>query len=304
MNKCGIFFLSLLLFFCTLTVTAAQAEENAPAAPAGKPEAPAADKETFPPWSASVESAWLPESGSRDVGGKVGMEEVEVKLGRTHVVTPRLSLLTELGYSLRHISAPAGARLPEELHALTASLGSNYQATKSLALNFLVAPGLRSDFKAIGADDLRVLLAFLGRYSPSEKLTLLAGLIYLEGYRSVPFLPIAGAIYRPDEHWTISLAAPRPGVSYAPDRTKRFYIGGEFAGGEYQLHDAALGAKIINYSNFRAFAGAGFTLFSAVNVNLSGGYAFARRFAFFDGFRKDINVDDAPFARLGVKVDW
>lgn len=298
-------FLALLLLFCALMATIACAEEPSAAAPAGKPAAPVADKESPPRWSASLETAWLPESDIRDAGGRIGMEEVEARLGRTYGITPRLTLLTELGYGLRHISAPAGARLPEELHSVTASLGGDYQATSDLALNLLVMPGLRGDFKAVGADDLRMLFAFMGRYGLTEKLTFLAGVIYLEGYRAVPLLPIFGAIYRPDEHWTINLAAPRPAINYAPDKNSRYYLGGEFTAGEYQLHDPSLGAKIINYSNFRVFAGAAYTFSSAVSLNLSGGYAFARRFLFYDGpSRSDINVEDTPFARVGVKVAW
>lgn len=304
MNNKKSFSLALILFIFALMATAAYAEENAAATSSDKPAAPAESRESSRPWSASLETAWLPESGSRDVGGRIGMEEVEARLGRTYGITPRLTLLTELGYGLRHIDAPAGARLPQELHSLTASLGGDYQATSDLALNLLVMPGLRSDFKAVGSDDLRVLYAFMGRYSLAEKWTFLAGAIYLEGYRAVPVLPIFGAIYRPDEHWTISLAAPRPSVSYAPDKTSRYYLGGEFTAGEYQLHDPSLQAKIINYSNYRVFAGAAYTFSSAVSLNLSGGYAFARRFLFYDSSRRDINVENTPFARLGVKVAW
>lgn len=77
--------------------------------------------------------------------------------------------------------------------------------------------------------------------------------------------------YRPNEQWTLSLAAPRPGVTYSPNQASSYYISGEFAVTEYQLHDASIGAKIIIYRDFRTLAGAEYILFSAIKVNIAGG---------------------------------
>lgn len=256
------------------------------------------------PWNASVDLTWLPDSNIRDTGGRIGIEEVEAKFGRNFQFTPSLSLSAGIAYSLRNIDASAGARLPEALHRFSANLGGNYRIDKDIFLTLLVAPSLNGDFREIGTDDIRTRVGLMGRYNASAKLTLLAGIVYQQGYKSIPVIPIVGAIYRPDEKWTISLAAPRPGVAYSPNRTSSYYLGGEFAATEYQLHDPSLGAKIISYRDFRALAGAEYVLFSAVKVNFAGGYAFARRFVFHDGSRSDVDIDDGPFARVGVSLLW
>lgn len=255
-------------------------------------------------WNASVDLTWLPDNDIRGTGGSVGMEEVAAKFGRKFQLTPSLNLSSDIAYSLRNIDAPAGARLPEALHTISVNVGGNYQVDKDISLTLLVAPGLNGDFEEIGSDDIRTRIGFMGRYNYSEKLTLLAGLIYQQGNKSIPVLPVLGAIYRPDERWVLSLAAPRPGVTYSPNRTSSYYIGGEFAGTEYQLHDASLGAKIISYRDFRALAGAEYSLISALKVNVAGGYAFARKFVFYDGSRADVELDDGPFVRVGVSLAW
>ena len=303
MNKCS----HVLLVFCVIAfaLTATNAESADTSANETAKELMAAEEQTgLHPWNASVDLTWFPDSDIRNTGGKIGMQEVEAKFGRSYPLSPDFTLSTDFAYSLRKLDAPDSARLPEELHTLSVKFGGNYQLNKNTALTFLVTPSVNGDFKAIGTDDIRTQFGILGRYNMSAKLTLLAGIIYRQGSRSFPVRPIIGAIYRPNEQWTLSLAAPRPGVTYSPNQTSSYYISGEFAGTEYQLHDASIGAKIISYRDFRTIAGAEYILFSAIKVNIAGGYAFDRKFVFYDGSRDDVDIDDGPFARVGVSLVW
>ncbi|HET6418927.1 MAG TPA: DUF6268 family outer membrane beta-barrel protein [Geobacteraceae bacterium] len=256
------------------------------------------------PWSADISQTWLPDSGIRNMGGNIEMSETEIRFGRKFAISSTLSLSTGLAYSLRDIDAPGTARLPDKLNTASVEIGGNFRISKNLFLDVMVSPGLNGDFKKIDRDDVRTQVGFMGRYNTSEKLTLLAGLVYQEGYKSYPVVPVLGFVYRPDEHWTIGLAAPRPGVTYSPDKKSSYYLGGEFTATEYQLHDPSLGAKIIEYRDFRAVAGVEYTIFSAVKIGISGGYAFGRKFRFYDGTRNDIRVDDNGFVRLSAGVVW
>ncbi len=263
----------------------------------------AAGKERHP-WNADINLTWLPDSGIRDMTGKVSMREAEVNFGRSFEINSRLGLSAGLAYSLRDLDAPANARLPGALHTVSVNVGGNYRISDNLFLDVLIAPGLNGDFKRIGSDDVRTQFGFMGRYNISQKLTLLGGFVYQQGYKSYQVVPVAGFIYKPDEHWTIGLAAPRPGVTYSPNNRSSYYIGGEFTATEYQLHDSSLGAKVIEYRDFRAVAGAEHILFSAVRVGISGGYAFDRKFRFYDGSRNDVRVDGNAFVRVSAGVAW
>ncbi|KAF0220300.1 MAG: hypothetical protein FD174_1380 [Geobacteraceae bacterium] len=303
MNKISHVLLAFFLYMFAFMVTNAESADTS-ANETAKELMAAAEQPDLHPWNASVDMTWLPASDIRKTGGNIVMEEVETKFGRNYNFSPEFSLSTDFAYSFRKLDAPDSARLPEELHTLSLNLGGNYQLNNKTTLTFLAEPSLNGDFKEIGTDDIRTQLGIMGRYGMSQKLILLAGVIYRQGYKYIPVLPVIGAIYRPDEQWTLSLAAPRPGVAYSPSQTSRYYIGGEFAGTEYQLHDASLGAKIISYRDFRALAGAEYVLFSSIKVNIAGGYAFDRKFVFYDGSRDDVDIDDGPFARLGVSLVW
>jgi hypothetical protein len=300
---------ALTLFFTMLafSATLCRAEENSPSESAQELMEPALGELPRAPWEASIDGMWRPKSDSSDAGGKVGMSEEKARLGRTFRVTPRLSLTPEIIYSEIQVSAPSAARLPEALHSLSLGLRGDYQASRALSFSMLLAPGLEGDFRQINSDDIRVRVGFTGRYQLSDKLTLLGGLIYQEGYHRLPVLPIIGAIYRPDEKWTISLAAPSPGVTYAPTRDLSFHLGGEFSGGEYQLHEAALGAQVVRYRDFRVVGNTEFTIIARLKGELAAGYAFDREFVFYDVFdatRHDIKVDAGPFVRAGLKMHW
>lgn len=295
--------ISVCLMIAAILATRAGAVDSSPNETAQELVAAAEDNVSHP-WSATIDQSLLPASNIRTGNGTVTMGETGVKLARLHVISPDLTLSSYLAYSLRSIDAPAGARLPDSLHTVAMGVGGDYRINNDLYLNFLVAPSLNSDFGEIGMNDVRAQAGLLGRYNVTKRLTLMAGLIYLQGFRSIPVLPIVGAIYRPDEEWTIRLAAPRPGVTYSPDKVSSYYVGAEFTGSEYQLHDAAIGAGIINYRDFRAVAGMERLLFSAIRVSITGGYVFDRRFVFYDSARKDVTVDNSAFVKLGVSTAW
>lgn len=301
MNKCSHSILVLCLITFALMATKAESADTS-ANETAKELMVAGGQGTL--HNASADLTWFPDSNIRNTGGKIRMEEVEAVYGESYRLSPDFTFSSDLAYSLRKLHAPGSARLPDELHTLSVKLGGTYQLSNDTAITFLVTPSLNGDFKKIGADDIRTQIGVMGRYNMSAKLTLLAGLIYQQGYKSFPVLPIIGAIYQPNEQWTLSLAAPRPGVTYSPNRTSNYYIGGEFSGSEYQLHDASLGAKIISYRDFRTLAGAEYLLFSAIKVNIIGGYAFDRKFKFYDGSRDDVKIDNGPFARIGVSLAW
>jgi hypothetical protein len=307
MKKLG--FTAVALFLVSLSFSAAvsHAEEDSPTESAQELMTPVTLERSRGPWEASIDGIWSPKSDSGDAGGRVGMSEEKVKIGRTFRINSRLTLTPDISYSQLQVSAPAAARLPEKLHTVSLGLRGDYRWDPKLSFSLLLSPGLAGDFKQINGDDLRVRFGVTGRYNISEKLTLLGGLIYQQGYHSLPIFPIAGAIYRPDEHWMFSLAAPRPGVSYAPSKDLRFSLGADFLGGEYQLHDESLGAQVIRYRDFRVVGGSDFTIFAHLKGEVAAGYAFARKFVFYDVFdaaRHDIKVDAGPFCRVGLKMEW
>jgi hypothetical protein len=300
--------IAVLLIFAGLAATAAShAEEDSPSHSAGELMSAAPAEKVGKTWEITADGVWLPDSHSTDAAGDIGMTEGKLKVARSFRVNSTLSFTPELSYSVLHVSAPATARLPEDLHTVTAGLRSDFSASPKLAVSFLIAPGVAGDFKTIGRDDIRVRLGSTVRYTLSDKLTLLGGLVYQQGYKATRILPVIGAIYRPTERWTVSVAAPRPGVAYSVSRDLRLNVGAEMAGGEYQLHERSIGADVIRYRDFRATGGADFTITRILKGEVAAGYAFSRKFSFYDVFdptRRNIAVESGPFVRAGLKFQW
>jgi hypothetical protein len=257
-----------------------------------------------PPWEASVETTWLPGSKIRSTGGDLTMGEMKAGFTRRYSVSPRFDLSTGGHYLLREIDAPETVRLPESLQTVAVDLGGEYRTSDSLTLGFRVSPGFRSDFKSFTMNDVRVPVALHARYQMSKSLSLLGGIAYTGQKYSFPILPVIGVLYLPSEKWAFALGFPRTGVAYKPNKETQLFVGGEFSGGEYRLHNPSIGANIISYRDYRAIAGVEVPIFNVAKLGISGGYAFGRKFVFYEGNRDDVNLSGAPFGRLEVKFAW
>jgi hypothetical protein len=301
----GVHALILAILLCC--ASRAPAAEEAVARPVPEAQAPRQTDQPPGSWDTAITGSWWPRSGSADAGGDIGMSEEKVRASRRYRVTPTLSLTPEIAWSRLQVSAPATARLPSSLQTAAIGLRGDYRPMPHLTLTALLSPGLAGDFRHFGGEDIRFRLAVTGRYAFSDRFTLLSGFIYQQGYQALPVFPVVGAIFRPDEQWTIALGAPRTGVIYAPVKELRLYLGGEYSGNEYQLHDTTLGAKVIRYREVRAAAGADFTIVPPLKGEVTAGFAFARKFQFYDLFdatRQDIDVDPGPFVRAGLSMEW
>jgi len=300
--------LMIALFLTLLTgAVPSRAQEDSPAESAGELMTLPAPRPAPRPWEASIDTGWWPKSDSRDAGGQVGLGEFRVKLGRSFPIVPRLRFTPELSYTQVEVSAPAAARLPGSLYSTTLGLRLDHQLDQRLGYSVFVAPGIAGDYRSIGGEDVRVRLGVLGRYSSSQRLTLLAGLIYTPGYHSLQVLPMLGMVYRPDDRWTLSIAAPRPGVSYALTPELKLNLNAEYHGTEYQLHQESLGARVVRYRDFRFTGGAEWNLADRLTGELAAGWAVGRKFLFYELFaagHPDLSIDSGPFARASLNLRW
>jgi len=266
---------------------------------------PSSTKQAQPPqWDAFTRTTALAGSGVNGYGGNLSMVETDVGFARRFEVNSRFELSSGLHYSLKNIDAPEDTRLPTSLHRFALNMSGAYRINDNFSLNLMVSPGLSGDFKVITSSDIRVPVAFHARYRVTPKLTIAGGLMYAIGNHELPLLPIIGAMYQLSEKWTLALAFPRTGIMLKPNKTTEYYIGAEFSGGEYRLHDASKGANIISYWDYRAIAGLKWKLSPIIELGVAGGYSFSRKFVFRESERDDVNVNDAPFGRVELKFMW
>lgn len=255
-------------------------------------------------WNTQVSIGYLPTADLHGLPGDVNISDYRVKLLRFIKPDDRLTLTLGGGYGLKHIEASPQAALPQDLHALFLEAGASYRINDRAFASIRLNPGFYSDFKALGDDDLRMPVLALGGYSFENGFSVVGGFIYRFGYHASQFIPALGFSYQPDQYWRIDLVAPRPAITYFASRQLQLFVAGDFASDEYELKDRSLGAKAIKYSDYKAMAGFNYLPVPTVKLSTSVGYAFERRFAFYDAIRSDLRMDDVPFFKVSLDVGW
>lgn len=255
-------------------------------------------------WIAQVSIGHLPTADLHVVSADAGISDYRLKLTRNIKLEEHVTLAMGGGYGLKHIDASPLAALPQDLHSLYLEVGATYRFNDRAFTSVRLLPGFYSDFKELGDDDLRMPTVALGGYAFNNGFSIMGGFIYRFGYHANQFIPALGFSYQPDQRWRFDLIAPRPGITYSASRQLQLFVAGDFASDEYELKDHSSGAKAIKYIDYKAMAGFNYLPVPAVKISTSVGYAFERKFAFYDTARPDLRLDDVPFFKVSLDVGW
>lgn len=255
-------------------------------------------------WNAQFSAGFLPAADFHGIPGDAAISDYRLKISRSLKVDDKLTLSLGGGYGLKHIDASSAASLPQDLHALFVEVGANYRFSEKAFGSVRLSPGFNSDFKSLGSDDVRMPVLALGGYSFDYGWSVVGGFIYRPWSHFTQFIPALGFSYQPDEYWRIDMIAPRPSITYSASRQLQLFVAGDFASDEYELEGQTFGAKAIKYSDFKVMAGVGISPIPAVKISASVGYAFDRKFEFYDSLRSDLRLDDVPFFRVSLDMGW
>ena len=255
-------------------------------------------------WNLQLTSGFLPRADLPGLAGDAAITDYRFRLNRNWQVNGDWTLSLGGGYGLKDIDATPAVLLPEQLHALFLEVGGNYRISDRSFASLRLTPGFYGDFRKLGGDDLRMPILALGGYSFANGFSLVGGFIYRLGYHSSSFIPALGFSYQPDPRWRFDAVAPRPAITYIPSARYRLFLAGDFASDEYELHEQGLGAGAIKYADFKVLAGVECQPDPAVKLSVAAGYAFERKFAFYDSTRPDLKVADAPIVRANLEFGW
>jgi len=255
-------------------------------------------------WNAQLSIGQYASSELRGIHGDVAISDYRLKLIRNIKFDERTTLTLGGGYGLKHIDGTSSASLPEDLHAIFMEVGGTYRINDRAFASIKLYPGLYSDFRELDGDALRMPSLVLGGYSFENGLSVVAGFIYRFGYHSSQYIPALGFSYQAGPDWKIDLVAPRPSVTYSASRRLQLFVAGDFASDEYELKDRSIGARAIKYGDYKGMAGFNYMPAPAVKLSTTVGYAFERKFVFYNGNRPDVRVDDAPFLKISLEVGW
>jgi hypothetical protein len=290
--------LVLLLSLCNVALCADQLEVSRTEKLPTQVQQPRRD------WNIQLNTTYLAAGNLRNIDADASISDTRLRLTHNFRLDAATTLTVGGGYGIKHIDAPSAANLPQDLHALSLETGLNYRINPRSFVNLKIFPGLYSDFKDLGGSDLKMPLLAMGGYSFENGVNLVGGFFYRFGYHSTPFLPIIGLSYQPVPEWRIDLVMPRPGVTYIPSKQLRLFLAGDFAGDEYQIHDATVGAGALKYRDFRIMGGVDYLPNPGITYSAAVGYAFDRSFEFYDSARSNLRIDDVPFVKLSLDIGW
>lgn len=242
--------------------------------------------------------------------GEMDAVEFSLRYSARFQVNESYSYSIGLDYERWGFGLAPGLQVPNTLQGVSLVFGNRWKFADKWAVAVSARPGLYSDFDEITGDDVSVPVSVVFSYDVNPKLQLMFGANFQSG-RDIPVLPAIGAVWKPDDKWTVSLILPRPSVSYAFDDKLSVFAGGELTGGAYtvgdnfgtRVGDPSLNGERLTYREIRAGGGVRYDFSKKLRLEVEGGWVIDRRFV-YDDRKLQFNGDGAPYVRLGLSGSY
>ena len=140
--------------------------------------------------------------------------------------------------------------------------------------------GWFSDFEGMRREGLRFPGHGVLYYTPSNCLQLLAGVDYLDR-DDIAWLPVFGAVFKPQPDFRVDAVFPRPRVAYRFDGQRWLYLAAEMGGGTWAIRRADWSNDVATYRDYRLCLGVQPEEGSTGYMEL--GYVFARHLEYRSG---------------------
>lgn len=209
-------------------------------------------------------------------------------------------------YGLHLADGPPSPDLPARLHDIYVDVNWIFNVEPQpgeWSLHLAVRPGVYSDFEQGLDDAFRLQARGLAIYRYSETVTLVAGGQWLDR-EDVPFLPLGGVIYKPNDSTLIELLSPRSKlatrVAACGGCSTWVYLAGEFGGESWAIERASGALDRVAYSDLRLMAGVERKSEAGPIAYLEAGWVFNRRLEYESGTPPEFDAQDAFLLRAGI----
>jgi hypothetical protein len=208
-------------------------------------------------------------------------------------------------YGLHLADGPKLPDLPAELHDIYLDVNWIFNVKPDpgeWSAHLAVRPGLFSDFQQDHDGAFRLQARGLVIYRYSETLTFVAGGQWLDR-EDVPFLPLGGIIYTPDENTSIELLSPRSKlakrVAWCGGCSTWAYLAAEFGGESWAIERTSGLSDQAAYSDLRLMLGLERKSDLGPMAFVEAGWVFNRHLEYESG-TPDFDPDDAFLLRAGI----
>ena len=203
------------------------------------------------------------------------------------------------------------APLPTTLESMSGVVALEYIVDGNVGAFISSKPGLylsdtsSVNFKSVDAPTNVGAIVPLGK-----KFFLLLG-VHASSLEKFPVFPILGAVWLVSDNLRVMAIPPEPRVILTVNKHLEAFVGGELLGQGYKRdftdlrpQDQRFSGGVIDYSEYRAGAGFTYKPCKAIDVDVSGGWAFDRDFDYYRGDSKRFILDGAPYAKVALSAEF
>lgn len=144
-----------------------------------------------------------------------------------------------------------------------------------------------------------------GGVKVNDQLHLVLG-VEIDPFASSIAFPIVGVNWKVSDQFNVRAVFPKPRISYLPNKSLEFFIGGELTGGAYRngpTRDRRTNNALLDYSDYRACLGMEYDFTKVISLEANLGWSFERRFNYHRA-GPIYNAKGAPYAQLDFKFGF
>lgn len=219
---------------------------------------------------------YIPHSRAKAQTGKVGIIQSEFEYGYDLKLFGKLPLALTINEEYIAINNSTGLKLPAHLTGFATDLEATLPFF-NLARTYMrigVSPSFYGGSWTFSAANFTIPSRGYMVYLPSErlgeKLILVAGVAIYPGYQD-SVLPIAGAIYRPNDKLLFNLTTDRPGVSYALTEKLTIFLEADILNDEFVVSRNEVEKVRLRYAQLHVGSGLSFKINKHIQASLSTG---------------------------------
>ena len=261
----------------------------------------------------NVVGTWMPAMQSGDFGSSD--LRIDAVFGFPFPVRERPLLITPL-FQTHFFDGPTTPDLPARVYDATLQfrwLGKIGDGP--WAYDFVVEPGVHSDFESGSDEGFRLTGRALAVYDWNEASRLVMGVAYFDR-NDVGVLPVGGLIWTPNDAVKVEVLFPRPRVAFRPGTAPCidnsgclqggfapwgpwYYLAGEFGGGQYAITRASSAEDVISWRDYRILLGIESDNPGGLNWQFEVGYVFGRKIEYASA-TPDFEADPTVLLRYGM----
>jgi len=227
-----------------------------------------------------------------------------------YVVSPQVTnnLLLRIGAEWQRydFGVSEHAPVPDLLQEATLVLGFDYQFADQWIMRAEVQPGVYSDFRDTGWNDVDAPLTLAAVYLRNADLQWFLGL-YVDVRSEYPVLPFAGVRWKYSDQWTLNLVLPNPRLEFEVTDGLLLYFGMDVSDGTYRMGNTfgsdrgepKLNGAIVDFLEFRFGPGCSWRVIPNVTIEAEAGLMPFRSLDYFDANQESRSYD-APYGQIAV----